>query len=100
MEVRILPVQTHLSGRLTGKSAAAYRNRRSILRCDTGLMVRKPMVPPKRTTRFARGDKVILHAEVMSVRVDDMGREWVSVDIDGYGMAYVTLTAEHVEKAE
>lgn len=61
-------------------------------------MVRKPMVPPKRTTKFARGERVILRGDVASVRVDSMGREWVSVDIDGYGMANITLTAEHVER--
>lgn len=59
-------------------------------------MARKPLVP-KRTTKFARGDRVILKGEVMRVR-EDGDKEWVTVDIDGYGMAVVTLLAKHVEK--
>lgn len=60
-------------------------------------MPRKPLIP-KRTTKFARGDHVVLKGEVMRVREDGAG-EWVTVDIDGYGMAVVTLLAKHVEKA-
>jgi hypothetical protein len=61
-------------------------------------MVRNPLIPPKKT-KFARGDNVILKGEVMKSRIDEMGKEQVSVDIDGYGMAVVTLPAEFVEKA-
>ena len=61
-------------------------------------MARKPLIPPKKT-KFSRGDHVILKGEVMKSRLDDMGKEQVTIDIDGYGMAVVTLPAEYVEKA-
>lgn len=55
---------------------------------------------PKSSDDLDHGDRVILRGEVTRVVENAAGVLEVTVQIDGYAQARITLAAEHVEKAE